>query len=687
MADKKGDHSEKERLRAPEEERTASPDDEDEDMEVLVPDGGWGWMVCAASFMVNFMIDGTFFSFGVLLLELLDDLQESKSLTSWVGSANLGFSMLMGPLVSLLLKRYSIRQVVMAGTVLSAVGFIASVFAPNVYVLILMYGVVGGTGFSMIFLPAIIVVGLYFNKKRAIATGIATSGSGLGTFAYAYLTDQLLRVFTWRQTVLVLTGIHLNCLACGLIYRPLLQASRRWRERRGSLQPGSHSLSSSSSGCEDREGKCSSGSESSSTFCEFEDGEDALPTALPPALMSGDRLFQSVDNFYGQVKPPLSSHNDKLLYFSETQLAPEYPPYEELKPTTERNLIAQGLLRPILRKDIYYGGSVKHLTEFQQCGGSMTSFLAHMTTQPASDDDESSERGGGGGGVGGSRRSGGRREGGEGGGGRKCARLMRGVCDVDLFRNKAFLCLLVTFTTWTVQSVVMTYLPNLAVSKGIPRDQAASLISIVGITNTVGRILAGLFTDLVRVRSIWLYVTSLFLAAAVNYVMPWCDSFALLAVAAAVFGLCMAVAVSMRTIVLTEQLGIEVLTQSFGIVAMFQGIAFTVNPPIAGKLMDVTGAYFWPFTLSGTLYVLSAVSCLIVGLCFTPHQDTPHPPTTTTTIITVEEVLSSSPSSSSSSSSPSSSSSSLNHPQSCGGGGGGNHLSSPLGVGVEALRG
>ena len=44
-----------------------------------------------------------------------------------------------------------------------------------------------------------------------------------------------------------------------------------------------------------------------------------------------------------------------------------------------------------------------------------------------------------------------------------------------------------------------------------------------------------------------------------------------------------AVAVSMRTIVLAEQLGIEALTQSFGIVALFQGIAFTVNAPIAGR--------------------------------------------------------------------------------------------------------
>lgn len=44
-----------------------------------------------------------------------------------------------------------------------------------------------------------------------------------------------------------------------------------------------------------------------------------------------------------------------------------------------------------------------------------------------------------------------------------------------------------------------------------------------------------------------------------------------------------AVAVSMRTIVLTQQLGLKMLTQSFGVVALFQGVFFTLDPPMAGK--------------------------------------------------------------------------------------------------------
>lgn len=47
------------------------------------------------------------------------------------------------------------------------------------------------------------------------------SGSGLGTFAYAYLTNYLIDIFDWRGTILILSGILLNGLVCGALFRPL----------------------------------------------------------------------------------------------------------------------------------------------------------------------------------------------------------------------------------------------------------------------------------------------------------------------------------------------------------------------------------------------------------------------------------------------------------------------------------
>ena len=64
-----------------------------------------------------------------------------------------------------------------------------SVAATSVVMLYFTVGVLTGLGFGLIYLPAIVSVSMYFEKKRAFATGIAVCGSGLGTFIMAPVTE------------------------------------------------------------------------------------------------------------------------------------------------------------------------------------------------------------------------------------------------------------------------------------------------------------------------------------------------------------------------------------------------------------------------------------------------------------------------------------------------------------------
>ena len=82
-----------------------------------------------------------------------------------------------------------------AGSLLSCTAFVLSTFSVNVNMLMLTYGVLGGLGFGMIYLPAVVLCGLYFEKKRSLATGIAVCGSGFGTFVFAPLATFLLEQF------------------------------------------------------------------------------------------------------------------------------------------------------------------------------------------------------------------------------------------------------------------------------------------------------------------------------------------------------------------------------------------------------------------------------------------------------------------------------------------------------------
>jgi len=76
-------------------------------------------------------------------------------------------------------------------------------------------------GIGIAFIPAIVAVSFYFEKRRSIAIGIAVCGTGIGTFVIAPLTNVLLSEYSWKGTVLIEAAILLNCIACGMVFRPL----------------------------------------------------------------------------------------------------------------------------------------------------------------------------------------------------------------------------------------------------------------------------------------------------------------------------------------------------------------------------------------------------------------------------------------------------------------------------------
>ena len=71
------------------------------------------------------------------------------------------------------------------------------------------YGVIGGIGLGLIYLPAVVAVGYYFERRRALATGISVCGSGVGTFLFAPLATFLVGEFGWKGANLARL-IHLS---------------------------------------------------------------------------------------------------------------------------------------------------------------------------------------------------------------------------------------------------------------------------------------------------------------------------------------------------------------------------------------------------------------------------------------------------------------------------------------------
>lgn len=185
------------------------------------PDGGWGWMVVFASFMIHVILDGVTYSSGLLYVEWLQEFEGGKGVTSWITSVLVFFTIGGGPLSSIIVKKTSLRIASMIGAGIAAFGCIISIFAPNVIFLCISFGVVTGIGFGIMYLPAIVAVTYYFEKRRSFATGLAVCGSGVGTFTFSPLCTYLISLYGWKGTMLIEAALILNCIAFGALFRPL----------------------------------------------------------------------------------------------------------------------------------------------------------------------------------------------------------------------------------------------------------------------------------------------------------------------------------------------------------------------------------------------------------------------------------------------------------------------------------
>ena len=77
----------------------------------VAPDGGYGWMVVAASFFVNMIADGVTFSFGIMFEEFQTEFASSAAETAGVVSVFHAVPLLTGPIATWLTDRWVARSI------------------------------------------------------------------------------------------------------------------------------------------------------------------------------------------------------------------------------------------------------------------------------------------------------------------------------------------------------------------------------------------------------------------------------------------------------------------------------------------------------------------------------------------------------------------------------------------------
>lgn len=104
----------------------------------------------------------------------------SQSALSWIGSIQ-GFLLLfIGVFCGRAFDGGHFYLVVSLGIFLEVFGMMMTSLGTKYYQVFLAQGLCVGLGSGCLFTPAISLVGTYFSTRRALATGIAASGSSVG---------------------------------------------------------------------------------------------------------------------------------------------------------------------------------------------------------------------------------------------------------------------------------------------------------------------------------------------------------------------------------------------------------------------------------------------------------------------------------------------------------------------------
>ncbi|XP_067950664.1 monocarboxylate transporter 10-like [Watersipora subatra] len=193
--------------------------------EFTPPDGGWGWVVCFASFWVNGTIFGMLNTFGVLLPEISKLGGEQQNVTtkvSLIASITLFMTFFMSMISSIAADQLGIRKVAAVGGVLSFIGVFSSAFVQRIELLYLTYGMLLGVGSSFIYSGSLVILGHYFKKRMALVNGIVTTGSAIFTLGLPYLLKYLLDTKGLKFTLFIESILIATTILCALVFKPLI---------------------------------------------------------------------------------------------------------------------------------------------------------------------------------------------------------------------------------------------------------------------------------------------------------------------------------------------------------------------------------------------------------------------------------------------------------------------------------
>lgn len=169
-------------------------------------DSPQGWLVVGATFLSTFTVFGVAYSFAPFFAPMADEFGGQRSEVALFFAITTFLYFALGVVTGRISDRIGPRPVLMVGAVAMVLGLLATSRVQSLWAGYLTYGLGVGIGVACAYVPMVATVGLWFERRRTAAIGVAVAGIGVGTLVAAPVTEALIDRYGWRDTYVVLAA-------------------------------------------------------------------------------------------------------------------------------------------------------------------------------------------------------------------------------------------------------------------------------------------------------------------------------------------------------------------------------------------------------------------------------------------------------------------------------------------------
>jgi MFS family permease len=165
------------------------------------------WLVLAATFLALLAGAGIRATPSVLIVPLEQEFGWSRSTISLAISVNILLYGLMGPFAGALMQRLGIRRTTLGALALLGLGVALATRVTAPWQLVLVWGVIVGSGSGMVALVlGATVVNRWFVARRGLAMGLLTASAATGQLVFLPFLAGVIERHGWRAAAIVMAG-------------------------------------------------------------------------------------------------------------------------------------------------------------------------------------------------------------------------------------------------------------------------------------------------------------------------------------------------------------------------------------------------------------------------------------------------------------------------------------------------